>query len=168
MLLYDSIISQSYTMTFVTDTNINITKIKPDSAPENSSSERKKTAASVVAANRICLFLQAEHCPRGICNQNTKQNKSHRAVNQPVQEHLSPISTQSFYRLIIIFLLTLGSSSSSVWLLSWEMYRAVFVLSPLALFTACNHTNDFSRLLKVTIKRGRTENLKVMNTINGY
>lgn len=101
MLFYDSIISQSYTMTFVTDTNINITKIKPDSAPENSSSERKKTAASVVAANRICLFLQAEHCPRGICNQHTKQNKSHRAVNQPVQEHLSPISTLSFYRLII-------------------------------------------------------------------
>lgn len=101
MLFYDSIISQSYTMTFVTDTNINITKIKPDSAPENSPSERKKTTASVVAANRICLFLQAEHCPRGICNQHTKQNKSHRAMNQPVQEHLSPISTISFYRLII-------------------------------------------------------------------
>lgn len=60
-----------------------------------------QTTASVVAANRICLFLQAEHCPRGICNQHTKQNKSHRAMNQPVQEHLSPISTLSFYRLII-------------------------------------------------------------------
>lgn len=83
-------------------------------------------------------------------------------MNQPVQEHFSPISTLSFYRLII-HLPPDSRILLSLIALMGNVQGCFFVLSPLALFTACNHTNDFSRLLKVTIKRGRTENLKVMN-----
>lgn len=158
-------------MTFVTDTNIKITKIKPDSAPENSSSERHQTTASVAAVNRICLFLQAEHCPRGICNQHTKQNKDHTKSHEPT-------SPGTFISYIDTIFLSSNYLSSS-WLSGppppppqsdcshgkrTGLVFFFFVLSRLTLFTVCNHTNDFSWLLKVTVKRGRTENLKVMNT----